>query len=31
MNGVEMTYEDDIEAFKSSNEEAYKELMENYK
>lgn len=31
MNGVEMAYEDDIEAFKSSNEEAYKELMENYK
>ena len=31
MNGVEMTYEDNIEAFKSSNEEAYKELMENYK
>ena len=31
MNGVEMTYEDNIEAFKSSNEEAYKELMETYK
>ena len=31
MNGAEMTYEDDIDAFKSSNEEAYKELMANYK
>lgn len=31
MNGAEMTYEDDIDAFKSSNEEAYKELMATYK
>lgn len=31
MNGVEMAYEDDIDAFKSSNEEAYKELMATYR
>lgn len=31
MKGAEMAYEDDIDAFKSSNEEAYKELMENYR
>lgn len=31
MNGAEMIYEDDIEAFKSSNEEAYKELMATYR
>lgn len=31
MNGAEMIYEDNIEAFKSSNEEAYKELMATYR